>query len=175
MLLLPFVFQAPCIHIHTFYTGVFCWFIVPELSLVTANLHLHIWCPYFPSCPFLKLSSSGWPAWWQRCCCPIWSGRSSSPQQSFIFKKGVVDVKASFPPKTPSLARSLQRNINLFSFFPDSTQMVPLLQVAYCILLPSPNSSILLQVCDVPGKPLEERPYPAEQHHPTVAISCTLS
>lgn len=80
--------------------------------------------------------------------------------------------KASFPPKTPPLvARSLHRNINLFSVFPGSTQIAHLLlQAGHCSPL-----SILLKVCDVPGKLLEERPCPAEQHHTTVATSWIFS
>lgn len=121
------------------------FFIVSEVCLITAILHSYVWCPYFLSCPLFKFSSPGWR---QRFCCPIWSGRSSPPQQSFIFKKGLVAVKSSFPHKTPALARSLHRNINLFSIFPSSTETaLLLLQASHCILLPrpSPNSSVLLR------------------------------
>lgn len=163
-------------HTHILYRGLLPSYIVSELSLVKCHFASSYMVSLLPKFS-LSLSSTGWPTCWQRCCCPIWSGRSSSPQQAFIFKKGFVAKKASFPPKPPPLvARSLHRNINLSSVFSGSTQIAPLLlHAGHCFPLPCLSSSILLKVCDVPGKLLEERPCPAKQHHPMVATSCILS
>lgn len=100
----------------------FALFIIPEVSLVPVTLH-----PYFPCCSFLKLSSPRWPACWQRCFHPIWSGRFSAPWQSLIFKEGPVVVKASFLSTPPALVGSLHRRVNLFSIIPGAAQIASLL------------------------------------------------
>lgn len=120
-----------------------------------AFMYVHFRYPYFPCCSFFKLSSPGWPACWQRCSRPIWSGRSSSPRQSSIFKEGPVAVEASFLSTPPALAGSLRRHVNLFSIFPGATQVAPLLlQADHGISLPSPRPTCkaLPEAHAVPGE-----------------------
>lgn len=139
-----FFFFPSCMHSCTYilHRCLLPCFISLEVSLVPVTRHPHLSYPYFPCCSLFKLSSPGWPACQQRCSCPIWSSRSTSPQQSLIFKEGPVAVKASFLPTPPALAGSLHGHVNLFSIFPSAAQVGPLLlQAGHRIPLPCPSPS----------------------------------